>query len=540
MPSSIFSKVVSLPKLKECESHRQFHSIYAQQNPKTFNVPPYRGYVTNSEGKEEENMNTMNQKKTFDLLDSRYRHKNPIREAPHLSYRLHSKMKWEDGRNGKLVIRDLDNPKVRCSEKTEKEYLKDTIQYSDDDEPYDQEGKEFVGGTAISEYNRHFKIINKVESENMMKNVPTSVYTTILGNISRKKLLPMKMNVVKSVGNLRVIDNRDCRLGNKYSEVLVEGITNLPIEKLLLKNNNIRGEAVLKALRDSNSRAKELDLSANEIGKNISILRPLLLDRASKLEKLLLNKVKLSDSGALSLFEDLEKCKRLQCLSLAENNLTDRAGAGLADLLSENDSLKELYLSWNNLSCVSGEPICKALAKNESLKVMDLGWNSLGSNLKIIKKNANSFVNSLCDCLEKNKSIIHFSLGNNGFSFDESKRISEALNKNTTIYGFHFAGNYGYVDHLGYLKFDLNPRDVQDRLTSRQLDGVKALNFDYQIDPFTYKTLISNCCWLCEGWIELTFSYPFSKLLAHRQRPQRPSLSSFSSSMKITPQSTCL
>lgn len=32
--------------------------------------------------------------------------------------------------------------------------------------------------------------------------------------------------------------------------------------------------------------------------------------------------------------------------------------------------------------------------------------------------------------------------------------ISKALEKNKTIYGFHFSGNYGYVDSRGFLIID--------------------------------------------------------------------------------------
>lgn len=32
--------------------------------------------------------------------------------------------------------------------------------------------------------------------------------------------------------------------------------------------------------------------------------------------------------------------------------------------------------------------------------------------------------------------------------------ISESLNINKSIYGFHFYGNYGYVDNKGFLVFE--------------------------------------------------------------------------------------
>ena len=46
--------------------------------------------------------------------------------------------------------------------------------------------------------------------------------------------------------------------------------------------------------------------------------------------------------------------------------------------------------------------------------------------------------------------IIHLNLSYNNFSYDECDIIAEMLKDNHTIYGFHFAGHYGYVDNLGF------------------------------------------------------------------------------------------
>lgn len=112
--------------------------------------------------------------------------------------------------------------------------------------------------------------------------------------------------------------------------------------------------------------------------------------------------------------------------------------------------------------------------------------------------------------------MLHFSLNNNGFSFEESQKIAEvalfykALKTNKTIYGFHFSGNYGYIDYLGYLQFDVSQRELQDKLSEVRIKSLERQHFSYQIDPYEYKTLLTNCCWICEGWIELEFIYPES------------------------------
>jgi hypothetical protein len=45
-------------------------------------------------------------------------------------------------------------------------------------------------------------------------------------------------------------------------------------------------------------------------------------------------------------------------------------------------------------------------------------------------------------------------LSSNFFSYEDCKTISESLKKNRSIYGFHFAGNYGYVDARGFLQIE--------------------------------------------------------------------------------------
>ena len=46
-----------------------------------------------------------------------------------------------------------------------------------------------------------------------------------------------------------------------------------------------------------------------------------------------------------------------------------------------------------------------------------------------------------------------------------------------------------------------------------KIRGLERQAFSYHIDTYEHKTLITNCCWICEGWIELEFVYPDSKPL---------------------------
>ena len=82
------------------------------------------------------------------------------------------------------------------------------------------------------------------------------------------------------------------------------------------------------------------------------------------------------------------------------------------------------------------------LNDNENIRVLDISWNCLGINKNI------SCAEKLTEMLKKNKCIVHLDLSNNNFDLKESILISSGLEENKSIYGFHFHGNYGYVDDL--------------------------------------------------------------------------------------------
>ena len=51
----------------------------------------------------------------------------------------------------------------------------------------------------------------------------------------------------------------------------------------------------------------------------------------------------------------------------------------------------------------------------------------------------------------QNVDLIHVDLSFNQFNYKDTVIIADGLVKNQTIYGFHFAGNKGYVDAKGFL-----------------------------------------------------------------------------------------
>ena len=92
----------------------------------------------------------------------------------------------------------------------------------------------------------------------------------------------------------------------------------------------------------------------------------------------------------------------------------------------------------------------------------------------------------------------------NYFKREDSLIISEFLNKNHSIFGFHFTGNVGYVDSRGFLI--INPEDnlthkyetalpFKDRISKTDCINKKVLRSDRDNN-------LRDCCWICDGWRE--------------------------------------
>jgi hypothetical protein len=68
-------------------------------------------------------------------------------------------------------------------------------------------------------------------------------------------------------------------------------------------------------------------------------------------------------------------------------------------------------------------------------------------------------------------------LSNNCFNLQESKKISEAIKNNQTIYGFHFEGNQGFVDNHGFLIVEDNQinNNMGQNSVSHRIEGVNCV-----------------------------------------------------------------
>jgi hypothetical protein len=314
------------------------------------------------------------------------------------------------------------------------------------------------------------------------------------------------------------------RLGNSYSEIALKGIKDMKYEGINLANNRLEGSQLEEMIHDINVTVKKIDLSKNRLGKEALYLMPHLTQRKSNLKVLNLEKTCLGDKVAIELIEFAKKSITLESLNLSDNRLTDAIAEPLVDTIDNHQTLKEIYLRWNCLTDTFGKTFFGYFNDEEkvskfNLKVLDLGWNRLGKGLKVIqpapKKRRRGppepeLSESIKEFLMNNKTVVHLDLCSNKFRFEECLDIRDGLQKNHSIYGFHFEGNYGYVDSEGFLILDGAVKDFSSEHHTRQIDSINRLDNFHKFQQVNAEDA-RNVCWICDGWIEMKFEYPRGK-----------------------------
>lgn len=75
--------------------------------------------------------------------------------------------------------------------------------------------------------------------------------------------------------------------------------------------------------------------------------------------------------------------------------------------------------------------------------MLDISWNYLGGKIGCTR--------SMADSIKLTQVLIHLDLSFCGFGEQESKILAEGFRSNHSIYGLHFEGNFGYINHRGFL-----------------------------------------------------------------------------------------
>lgn len=133
-------------------------------------------------------------------------------------------------------------------------------------------------------------------------------------------------------------------------------------------------------------------------------------------------------------------------------------------MVQKSNTLEQLYIGTNYLSGKAGERIFTILASNKVLKVLDYSLNQLGQGELGCAK-------AVAACLRSNRTLQHVDISFNNFNKEASELIAQGLEPNKTIYGFHYRGNYGWVNSKGFLVLEEKQETLLDSIQQHRMNG---------------------------------------------------------------------
>ena len=74
---------------------------------------------------------------------------------------------------------------IDLNEEMEDRYIENMMDQSHDEVAFDIKEKKIVGDSAVDEFHKHYKILNKVVDENNSKEQKGSIYTNILSYVDQ-------------------------------------------------------------------------------------------------------------------------------------------------------------------------------------------------------------------------------------------------------------------------------------------------------------------------------------------------------------------
>jgi len=366
----------------------------------------------------------------------------------------------------------------------------------------DESPKNVMGEKAVTNFYSHYKMLDKIKDMNHFTQIQDSTYTSFLGKSENLKLLPSKIGFIKEKGEADKLKLNHYRLGDKYAEVLSEGLKSMRgCNALELANNRLTEVGANHVLSKLTYLTEYVNLSGNSIGKmGCEHLVSIISLKNSRIIELNLEGNKLGDNCIGQLCDAIAYNDSIKKLKIGKNFLSDNVAERISKMLEMNSTLEELYIQWNQIKSVGGATIVNGLKSANHLKILDFSWNSLGLN-------GSHFAKAFGSYIATNTTLAHLDLSNNYINKADAKIIAEDLKSNHTLYGFHFAGNCGFVDFKGFLVIpDDWESEVAGRIIQPPIDSAKyqSESLKHHIGNFSeYK----DVCWICEGWRPMNFAW---------------------------------
>jgi hypothetical protein len=230
----------------------------------------------------------------LDMLHDNYRWESPISDRIKMTSTLFTMMTKKDA-SWRLKPNQDDYDMEIVDEEFESNYVRNILNVSIEGDPIDHSPKKTTGNKAVSDYYMHHKLLQKAIDQDSNMGVERSVFTSMLEKSAKSLLLPNKCGIIKSNGPKKKLNLRNAMLGNKYISIVSEGIKRIDYDMVDLRNNRLDEKGAGKVLKNLRITNKHLDLSRNRIGKSVGFLKPVLLHKDSRLQKLNLSKNDLGD-----------------------------------------------------------------------------------------------------------------------------------------------------------------------------------------------------------------------------------------------------
>ncbi|CAD8161725.1 unnamed protein product [Paramecium octaurelia] len=314
-------------------------------------------------------------------------------------------------------------------------------------------------------------------------------------------LFPKRIELSKQ--DVKEINLSDLGLTPKYIPLirnLLNSKRDKNIKSIDISQNKIN-EWSLKLLIDVFPlKVKTINLSLNQLNRRGAVLLSEHLKSFENLRFLNLKGNQIGDTGTATVLETLRSSLKIKKLNLSDNAISDVICNDLKEFIMKNQSIQVLSLNWNQLGPVVGLSIAKGLNYNKSIRVVDLSYNKIGqgdNNYECIKEWCSLLSNTYTE-------LIHLDLSYNQFNEKQLQLINYSILKNSRLYGLHVEGNkcLAHVDPLGFIQFPQQIKGKQSMQPKHQnIDGV---NF---IPMLNENENGSDCCWICQGWMEYHFIY---------------------------------
>ncbi|CAD8109684.1 unnamed protein product [Paramecium primaurelia] len=364
----------------------------------------------------------------------------------------------------------------------------------------------------------------------LYKQQPHNLYLSL--NFSQPERVPKTFGLIQNTRSLvtanasRSIKNSED--GNAFSNAMLTQQSR-QIQAMQLNHNQFTPKQLRDILLTFPITLKDLELQNCKLNyMHMEILMSFV--GKNQIYKLNLECNNIRDLGTQIIMKHLLNNNTLQSLNLNNNQITECSSTSISNLLKQTQRLLEFYLGYNYFNASAGTTIWKAMYKNTSVKILDLSHNNIASVecAQSINKAVSRPYNEL----------LHVDLSFNKFTYPQAQIIAEALQKNETIYGFHFEGNQAElcVNANGFLinnivyHSQLKDKLIQlykqpqyfKLLEEAKVEQTHIRREESLVMPFSRSRKIRSTklnvqkvneinkldtCWICEGWQEIKFEW---------------------------------